>query len=101
VLLPFVRPLFAGLDRADAFKLDARRDGALSRVHAHHIVFRAAAGGDAPENLTTLCAFHHQRGVHAGRVRVTGTALHRLGFELGTREGQPPLARYRARDRRA
>jgi len=53
--------------------------GCISRrnLHAHHIVFRSAQGSDAPENLTTLCAFHHQRGVRAGR---------------------PPLVRYRSGD---
>lgn len=33
---------------------------------------------------STLCAFHHLRGVHAGRLRVSGL---------------PPLLRYRSGDR--
>ena len=52
-------------------------------LHAHHIVFRSAGGGDDPENLTTLCVFHHQRGVHGGLVTVRGRAPHALGFEIG------------------
>jgi hypothetical protein len=67
-------------------------------LHAHHIVFRSAGGSDALENQTTLCAFHHQRGVHGGTVRVAGQAPDRLTFELGTRTGRPPLARYRSGD---
>ena len=67
-------------------------------LHAHHIVFRSAGGGDEPANLTTVCAFHHQRGVHAGRIGIHGTAPDGLVFELGLREGQPPLARYRSGD---
>jgi len=60
-------------------------------LHAHHVVFRSRGGTDDLANLTTLCAWHHLRGVHAGRVRVTGTAPHGLRFELGLRAGAPPL----------
>ena len=74
--------------------------GCTSRrnLQAHHIVFRSAGGRDESENLTTLCAFHHLRGVHAGAVRITGRAPRRLCFELGTREAGPPLVRYRSGD---
>jgi hypothetical protein len=68
-------------------------------LHAHHIRFRSAGGGDEPENLTTLCAAHHQRGVHAGRIHITGRAPHALTFELGLRRGRPPLVRYASGDR--
>ena len=77
--------------------------GCTSRrnLQVHHIVFRAAGGGDASSNLTTLCAFHHHRGVHSGRLRISGVAPHALWFELGTREGHAPLVRYRSGDRLA
>jgi hypothetical protein len=68
-------------------------------LHAHHIVFRSAGGGEDPANLTTLCAYHHHRGVHAGLVGIRGRAPGDLRFELGLRRGQPPLARYRSGDR--
>ncbi len=68
-------------------------------LHAHHIVFRSAGGGDEPENQTSLCAFHHLRGVHAGTVRVEGMAPRGLRFALGVRAGRAPLARYRAGER--
>lgn len=55
-------------------------------LHAHHIVFRSAGGGDEASNLTSLCAWHHQRGVHAGRVRCRGLAPAGLRFELGVRD---------------
>jgi hypothetical protein len=51
-------------------------------LHAHHISFRSAGGSDDPTNLTTLCAWHHLRGVHAGVVRCTGAAPDALRFEL-------------------
>jgi len=61
-------------------------------LHAHHVLFRSAGGGDEDANLTTLCAFHHQRGVHAGVLRIAGRAPGGLVFEL-------PLGRFRAGDR--
>ncbi len=67
-------------------------------LHVHHIRFRSAGGGDEPENLTTLCAFHHLRGVHGGTVSVTGSAPDDLEFALGLRPGREPLARYRSGD---
>jgi hypothetical protein len=63
-------------------------------LHAHHIRFRSAGGCDRPSNLTTLCAAHHQRGVHAGHIRIAGRAPGHLRFEL-------PLGTWRSGDRRA
>ena len=60
-------------------------------LQAHHVRFRSRGGSDAPENLTTLCAAHHPRGVHAGRIRITGKVPERLHFEL-------PLESWRAGD---
>ena len=74
--------------------------GCTSRrnLHDHHIWFRSAGGSDAPGNRVTLCAFHHQRCLHAGLLRVRGRAPDGLVFELGLRPGASPLARYRAGD---
>jgi hypothetical protein len=71
---------------------------ARRNLHAHHIVFRLLSGGDEPENLTTLCAFHHQRGVHGGVITVRGRAPDALSYEIGLRPGLPPLARYGSGD---
>jgi len=68
-------------------------------LHDHHIVFRSAGGSDALENRTTLCAWHHLRGVHVGRVGCRGRAADALVFELGLRAGQPPLLRYEPGER--
>jgi hypothetical protein len=73
----------------------------LRNLHAHHIRFRSAGGTDDLANQTTLCAWHHQRGVHAGIVRVAGRAPHALRFELGVRAGAPPLLRAFSGDRLA
>jgi hypothetical protein len=74
--------------------------GCTSRrsLHDHHVVFRSHGGGDAEANRLTLCAFHHQRCVHMRLMRVTGRAPDALVFELGLRQGAPPLARYRSGD---
>jgi hypothetical protein len=51
-------------------------------------------GGDDLANRTTLCAWHHLRGVHAGLVRCAGTAPDALRFELGVRDLLPPLLTF-------
>jgi hypothetical protein len=71
---------------------DFERDGvrctvpgcsARRNLQSHHIVFRSRGGPDAPWNRTTLCAWHHQRGVHEGRISIRGRAPERLVHELG------------------
>jgi hypothetical protein len=61
-------------------------------LHAHHVLFRSAGGSDDLANLTTLCAAHHQRGVHEGVIRISGRAPGALVFEL-------PLGSFRSGDR--
>jgi hypothetical protein len=70
-----------------------------ANLHAHHVRFRSAGGSDASSNLVTLCAWHHQQGVHGGLVRVRGHAPERLRFELGLRPDTRPLAAYLSGDR--
>ncbi|HEY6105586.1 MAG TPA: HNH endonuclease signature motif containing protein, partial [Anaeromyxobacteraceae bacterium] len=48
----------------------------------HHIVFSSQGGEDDPGNRTALCAPHHLRGIHGGRLRVSGTAPDHLVWEL-------------------
>ena len=57
--------------------------GSYRDLHAHHIRFRSHGGGDEPENLVTLCVWHHQQGVHQRRVvRITGRMPESVRFEL-------------------
>jgi hypothetical protein len=66
------------------------RDGCRCQVpgcsrratHAHHVVPRSHGGGDEPENLVGLCAFHHLRCIHGGWLRVTGRAPDALTWIL-------------------
>jgi len=62
-------------------------------LHAHHLRFRSVGGSDDPSNLVTLCASHHHHGVHAGTLRIRGTAPDRLRFEM-------PLGIWLSGDRR-
>jgi hypothetical protein len=59
-------------------------------AHSHHIQYRSAGGADEEANLIALCAPHHLRGVHMGRVRVRYESPGRLRWELGVREGGAP-----------
>ncbi len=43
-------------------------------AHAHHVLFRSQGGGDEPENLAAICAYHHLRCLHGGFLGVTGRA---------------------------
>jgi hypothetical protein len=59
-------------------------------LHAHHIVFRSHGGGNEDANQVMLCAYHHLRGIHEGRIRIrkVGDAL---VYELGIHDGKPAL----------
>jgi hypothetical protein len=58
-----------------------------------HLVFRSRGGGNERANRITLCAWHHLRGVHAGRVRAEGEAPQAVTWEIGRRPGRVPLLR--------
>jgi hypothetical protein len=58
--------------------------------HAHHIDYRSHGGSDEEHNRVSLCAVHHLRGVHRGRIRVTGRAPDDLKWEItGSRRRRP------------
>ena len=69
-------PLFGtglGLDSIDALELALE----ISKRYGFQI------RSDDEDNLTTLCAKHHLRGVHAGIVRIVGRAPDALRFDVG------------------
>jgi hypothetical protein len=67
-----------------------RRD----QLETHHIQPRSHGGGNDAGNLAALCHGHHQHGVHAGHVKIRGTAPHGLRYELGRRRDGSPLLVY-------
>jgi len=82
----------------DLFRCTAPGCTARRSLQSHHLVFKSAGGPDEAWNRTTLCAFHHQRGIHAHTMRCSGRAPEGLVFELGLRANGPPLLRARAGD---
>lgn len=64
-------------------------------LHAHHVRFRSRFGPTVGENLTSLCAAHHLHGIHAGYLRVTGEAPHRLSWSFRP-GGGPALLAFQA-----
>ncbi len=80
----------------DGFRCTAPGCTGRRNLHSHHIRFRSARGPDEPWNRTTLCAFHHLRGVHERGLRVRGRAPDHLVFELGPE----PVERFRSGDLR-
>lgn len=83
---------YAGFER-DGWRCTAPGCTARRGLESHHVIFRSHGGPDEAWNRTTLCAFHHHRGVHARLVRCTGRAPDALVFELGSRAGGLPLLR--------
>lgn len=67
----------------DGWRCRAPACTARRKLEAHHIHYHSRGGDDAPENLVTLCRFHHQAGEHGGLLRVTGEAPLALHFEIG------------------
>lgn len=80
----------------DGWRCTAPGCSSYRNLHDHHVRFRSAGGGDELANRTTLCAWHHLRGVHAGLVRCAGRAPDGLHFVFGLRPGSglPPLVHY-------
>jgi hypothetical protein len=51
-------------------------------VQGHHVQFRSRGGSDDQDNRSGLCIGHHLYGIHAGWIRVWGTAPDALVWEL-------------------
>jgi hypothetical protein len=81
----------------DGFRCTVPGCTARRSLQSHHVRFRSAGGPDEAWNRTTLCAFHHQRGVHGGGgLRIRGRAPDALVYELGPK----PCERFRSGDLR-
>ncbi|MGB7476113.1 MAG: HNH endonuclease, partial [Polyangiales bacterium] len=63
-------------------------------VTLHHVKYRANGGTDAPDNLTSPCAFCHLEGEHGGRLKI----LH-PGSDPTWLLGRHPIMRVRSRER--
>ena len=67
----------------DGFRCTVPGCTARRNLQSHHIRFRSARGPDVGWNRTTLCAYHHHRGVHAGSLGIRGRAPDELVYTLG------------------
>jgi hypothetical protein len=92
------RPRAHRVFERDGWRCTAPACSSYRNLHDHHITFRSAGGSDALDNRTTLCAWHHLRGVHAGIVGCRGRAPDGLLFELGLRRRRRPLLACRSGD---
>jgi hypothetical protein len=81
-------PIFA----RDGWRCAVPACSSRRNLHDHHLLFRSHGGLNTRDNRITICAWHHLRGIHGGRVRAWGTAPHDVRWELGVRpNGMPPL----------
>jgi hypothetical protein len=92
------RPRAHRVFERDGWRCTAPACSSYRNLHDHHVTFRSAGGSNALDNRTTLCAWHHLRGVHAGIVGCRGRAPGELRFELGRRRRRRPLLAYRSGD---
>jgi len=63
-------------------------------VTLHHVKYRASGGTDAPNNLTSPCAFCHLEGEHGGRLKILPP-----GSDPTWLLGRHPLMRVHRRER--
>ena len=87
-----------GVIARDGYRCMVPACSSYRNLHDHHLRFRSAGGSNALANRTTRCVAHDLRGVHAGRVRITGEAPDGLRFELDLRPSRPPVEVYRSGD---
>ena len=94
-----VRQTAAWQRRYRIFERDGWRcrvPGCSSRANlqVHHVVFRSHGGGEDDGNLATLCATHHLRGLHQGRLRCHPLPDGLLAWEFAPDPVDGALARY-------
>lgn len=80
-------PIFA----RDGWRCAVPACSARRNLHDHHLLYRSRGGDNTRQNRITVCAWHHLRGIHGGRVRAWGEAPHGITWELGVRAGRRPL----------
>jgi len=73
---------YADFER-DGYRCTVPACTARRNLQSHHIRFRSACGPDVAWNRTTLCAYHHHRGAHAGSLAIRGRAPDALVYRLG------------------
>jgi hypothetical protein len=80
-------PIFA----RDGWRCTVPACSSRGPLHDHHLLFRSRGGSNDRSNRTSICVPHHQYGIHAERVRAWGEAPSAVHWQLGLRQGSPPL----------
>ena len=81
---------------------DAKAEAAMIRAEAqisrargvHHIIERSKGGDHSPDNLTTLCWWHHHVAVHRQGMRIDPQSPPRRRRLLSTHHLPPPYPRH-------
>jgi len=82
-------PIFA----RDGWRCAVPACSSRRNLHDHHLLFRSRGGDNARDNRVAVCAWHHLRGIHGGRLRAWGEAPDGITWELRVRAGREPLLR--------
>lgn len=86
----------------DSYQCQAPECSNRRALEVHHIHYRSHQGTDDPNNLITLCAWHHRQGEHGQHLRVRGEVnkeRDKILWELGRNEAGDALLRYRGERR--
>ena len=75
----------------DSYRCTAPGCTARRNLEDHHIQYRSQGGDNSLANRTTLCRFHHQRGIHGGLVAARGHAPTGIRFRLGHKDLDPEV----------
>ena len=90
---PQARPRGLKILRRDRYRCCVPGCRSRRGLEVHHIEFRSQGGTNDPGNLITLCHAHHQRILHEGKMRLTGTAPDRLIWTIEIGPGDEQLLR--------
>jgi len=81
---PAGKPVHHRILERDSYHCTAPGCTSRHSLEVHHIVYRSHRGSNDPQNLTTLCAFHHRQSIHLGAASLEGAAPHLLQWTLGS-----------------
>jgi hypothetical protein len=70
----------------DGYRCAAPMCTGQRNLDGHHVEPQSQGGGDEPDNLISLCRFHHHRGAHGELGACTGKAPLRLLWRLGRQD---------------
>jgi len=77
----------------DGWRCSVPACSSRKNLHDHHVLFRSRGGANDLGNRTTVCAWHHLRGIHEGRIRAFGRAPREIVWEVGRQASGAPLFR--------